>query len=163
MSPPNFQRETHSSDVRRRGPSVARRSELENTPPYGEISSSTIQPLPCRQKIVPSYLSPNAPRRDEGPSSFPCGPSNQISRDRSSRAQLQETATRDHTRRTRVGSGKDYQLPSSRTIQEAPIPGSMEGIPTIRRFLGSRVGSFRSRPDRRLLHHTFPHPSETAI
>ena len=142
---------------------MARRTELENSSPHGEISSSTIRPFPYHQEVVTRHLSISAPHDDEDSPGVPCGPPDEISRDGSTWTQLRKTPTRNHRRRARVGSGKDYQLPTPRTIQEAPVPCSMEGIPTVRRFLGSRVGSFRSGSNRRLLRHTLPRPTTVVI
>ena len=41
-----------------------------------------------------------------------------------------------------MGGGKDHQFPTTWMTQEAPIPHSMEGVPTIRKFLGSSVTTF---------------------
>ena len=142
---------------------MAGRSELENSPSYGEISSSTLWALPYREETVACQLSVDTPRNNENPPSLPRGSPNKILRNRGAWTQLRKTSTRDHRRRARMGGGKDYQLPTPRTTQEAPIPCSVEGIPTIRRFLGSRVGSFRSGPNRRLLHQTLPRPLAIVI
>ena len=142
---------------------MVRRSELENPPSYSEISSSTIRSLSHCQEIVTRHLSTNAPHRDEDPPSLPRRPSDKIPGNGGTWIQLRKTSTGGHRRRTRVGGRKDYQFPTPRTIQEAPIPRSMERIPIIRRFLGSRAGSLRSRTDRRLLHHTLPRSQTIAI
>ena len=142
---------------------MARRSELKDSSSHGEISSSTIWPLSYCQKAITHHLLVNTPHDNEDPPSFPRRSPNKVSRNRRTQTQLRKTSARDHRRRTRMGGRKDHQFPTPRTTQEAPIPCSMEGIPTIRRFLGSRVGSLHSRPDRRLLQHTFPRPSTTVI
>ena len=142
---------------------MARRLELENSSSYGKISSSTIQPLPHRQEAITCYLSINTTRGDEDPPGLPRRPSDKISGNQGTRTQLQKTVARDRGRKTRMGGGEDHQLPTSWATQEAPIPRSMEGVPTIRRFLGSEVGSFRSGSNRRLLRHTFTRPPTTVI
>ena len=142
---------------------MVRRSKPEDSSPHSEISSSQIRPLSGREKIIARHLPTNAPHNDENPSGLSRGPPNKISGDRDTRTQLRKATAGNHRRRTRMGSGKSHQLPTPRTPQEASIPCSMEGIPPIRRLLGSRVGSLRSRPDRRLLRHTLSRPQTAVI
>ena len=142
---------------------MARRTEPKDPSSNGEISSPTIRPLPYHQEVVTCHLSISAPHDNEDPPGVSCRPPDEVLRDGSTWTQLRKTPTGNHRRRARVGSGKDYQLPTPRTTQEAPVPGSMEGIPTIRRFLGSRVGSFRSGSNRRLLCRTLTRPATAVI
>ena len=111
---------------------MVRRSELENSSPYGEISSSMIRSLSHRQETITHHLSTNAPRNDEDPPSLPRGPSNKVPGNGSARTQLRKTPTGGHRRRTRVGGRKDYQFLTPWAIQEAPIPCSMERVPVSR-------------------------------
>ena len=142
---------------------MARRSEPEDSSPHGEISSSQIRSLSGREKIIARHLPIDTSRNDENPSGLSCGPPNEISRDGGTRTQLRKAPTGNRERRTRMGSRENHQLPIPRTPQEASIPCSMEGIPPIRRLLGPRVGSLRSRPDRRLLRHTLSRPQTVVI
>ena len=142
---------------------MVRRSKLENSPPYGKTSSATLWSFSHCQKTITCHLSVIDPRNNENPPSLSCRPFDEVSGNRRTRTQLRKTATGDHRRRTRMGGREGHQLPTPRTTQEAPIPCSMERVSTVRRFLGSRVGPFRSRPDRRLLRHTLPRSSATLI
>ena len=142
---------------------MARRSKFENSPPYGKISSSTLRPFPHRQETIACHLLIDTPCDNEDPPGLLRRSSNEILRNQRARTQLRKATAGDYRRGARMGSGKDHQFPTPRTIQEAPIPRSMERVPTVRRFLGSRVGSFRSRPDRRLLRHPLPRSSATVI
>ena len=137
---------------------MARRSESENSPPHGKISSSMIRLISRCKKTVARHLPIDTSRNYEDSSGLSCGPSNEIPRNRDTWTQLRQTPTGNCGRRTRVGGGESYQFPTTRTTQEASVPRSMERVPTIRRLLGSRVGSLRSRPDRRLLRHTLSRP-----
>ena len=142
---------------------MVRGSESENSSPHGEISSSAVRPLSCREEVIARHLSVDTPHDDENPSGLSRGPPNEILRNGDTRTQLRKAPTGNCGRRTRMGGREDHQFPTPRTPQEAPIPSPMERVPSIRRFLGSRVGSFRSRPGERLLRHALSRPQTVVI
>ena len=104
----SFQRETYSDNVRRRRPSLARRSELENSPPYGKTSSSTLRSLPYHQEIITRHLPDKPPRSNEDPPGLSHRPSNEVSGNRCTQTQLQKTFTGNHRRRTVTIQGLLY-------------------------------------------------------
>ena len=76
------------------------RTKPEDSPSYGEISSSEVRPLPHRQMIIASHLPINSSSDDAHSPGLPRGSPDEIPRDQRTRTQLRKTPTRGHRRGT---------------------------------------------------------------